>query len=215
MKTLLKIVPLVALLAWSAACETQKVPAETAYKAAETAWTAVSADAMKYLPAESKPIQDAMAKAKADLANGKYEDVLKAATPIPGQIAELTKTLAQKKDEWTAAWKTLDSTLGSGIVAVQAKVDELLAAKRLPAGIDKAAVEGAKTALAATEQAFADAKAAYGSGDYQGALAKANQVKADLAKVMTDLKLEMPAAADAAKALTESAKATINETLKK
>ena len=38
--------------------------------------------------------------------------------------------VAAKKDEWTAAWKTLDSTLGSGLVAVQTKVDELAKAKK-------------------------------------------------------------------------------------
>lgn len=215
MKNLLKIVPLVALLAWSAACETQKVPAETAFKAAETAWTAVSADAMKYMQAEAKPIDETIAKAKAALANGKYEDVIKECTPLPGKIADLAKSVAAKKDEWTAAWKTLDSTLGSGLVAVQGKVDEMLAAKKLPAGIDKTAVEAAKATLAAGQQAFADAKTAFGNGDFEGALAKGNQVKADLAKVMTDLKLEMPVAVEAGKALTEAAKETIEGVLKK
>ena len=215
MKNLFKIVPLVALLAWSVACETQKIPAETALKAAETAWAAVSADAMKYMAAEAKPIDETIAKAKAALANAKYEDVIKEATPLPAKIAELSKAVAQKKDEWTAAWKTMDSTLGGALVAVQAKVGELAAAKKLPAGIDKTAVEGAKTALATAQQTFADAKTAFGTADYEGALAKANQVKAELGKIMTDLKLEMPVLAESGKALVESANETIKSTLKK
>jgi hypothetical protein len=215
MKKLFSIIPLVAVLAWSAACETQKVPAETAFKAAETAWAAVSADALKYMAAEAKPIDETIAKAKAALANGKYEEVIKETTPLPAKIADLQKAVLAKKSEWTAAWKTLESTLGSGLVAVQGKVDELVAAKKLPKGLDKAAVEGGKTALAAAQQAFAGAKTAYGNGDYEGALAKANQVKNDLAKIMTDLKLDMPMAAEAGKALTESATKTIGGVLKK
>jgi hypothetical protein len=215
MKKLLSIIPLLALLVWTAACETQKVPAENAMKAAETAWAAVSADAQKYMAAEAKPIVEALAKAKADLANGKYEDVIKETTALPARIGDLSKAIAQKKDEWTAAWKTLESTLGGGLTAVQAKVDELAAAKKLPKGVEKTAVETAKTSLATAQQAFADAKTAFGNADYEGALAKGNQVKAALAQVMTDLKLEMPVAAESGKALVESAKETIQGVLEK
>ena len=215
MRKLFSIIPLVAVLAWSAACETQKVPAETAFKAAETAWASVSADANKYVPDQAKGIDGTIQKAKAALANGEYEAVIKDTTGLPAKIADLRKVIADKKSEWTAAWKTLESSLGSGLIAVQGKVDELAAAKKLPKGLDRAAVEGGKTALAAAQQAFADAKTAFGGGDYEGALAKATQVKNDLAKIMTDLKLEMPVAAEAGKALTESATDTIKGVLDK
>ena len=215
MKTSLKLVAAVLVLGSFVACETQKVPAEAAYKAAETAWTAVSADATKYASDQAKPIAETLAKAKAALANGEYAAVIKDTTDLPAKIAELSKTVAGKKDEWTAAWKTLDSTLGSGLIAVSTKVEELSKAKKLPAGVEKAAVEGAQTALAAVQTTFSEAKAAFQSADYEGALAGANKAKAELAKIMTDLKLEMPVAADAVKTLTESATATIKDTLKK
>jgi hypothetical protein len=215
MRKLLTIIPLVPVLAWSAACQTQKVPAETAFKAAETAWAAVSAEAMKYVPDQAKSIDETIQKAKAALANGEYEAVIKDTTGLPEKIGDLQKVIAERKSEWTAAWKTLESTLGGGLTAVQAKVDELVAAKRLPKGLDKTAVEAGKTALDHAQQAFAEAKTAYGGGDYQGALAKANQVKNELAKIMTDLKLEMPVAAEAGTALTESATKVIEGALKK
>ncbi len=123
--------------------------------------------------------------------------------------------IADKKSEWTAAWRTLDSTLGSGITAVQTKVDELMSAKKLPAGVEKAAVEGAKTALAAAQQTYDEAKKAFQGADYAGALAMASKVQAELGKIMTDLKLEMPVAAEAGKSLVEAAKETIKDTMKK
>jgi hypothetical protein len=215
MKKLLSIIPLVAVLAWSAACQTQKVPAENAMKAAETAWAAVSAEAMKYVPDQAKGIDETIRKAKAALANGQYEAVIKDTTGLPAKIADLQKVIADKKSEWTAAWKTLESSLGSGLTAVQAKVDELSAAKKLPKGVEKAAVETAKTSLATAQQAFADAKTAFGNADYEGALAKGNQVKAALATIATDLKLEMPVAAESGKALVESATETIKDVLGK
>lgn len=215
MKTSLKLAAAVLVLGSFVACETQKVPAETAYKAAETAWAAVSADATKYAAEQAKPIAETLAKAKAALANGEYAAVIKDTTDLPAKIADVAKTVAAKKDEWTTAWKTLESALGSGLVAVQGKVDELMKAKKLPAGVEKAAVEGAQTALTAVQTTFTEAKTAFQNADYEGALAGANKAKAELAKIVTDLKLEMPVAAEAAKTLTEAATATIKDTLKK
>ena len=211
----LKLAAAVLVLGSFVACQTQKVPAETAYKAAETAWAAVSAEAVKYVPDQAKPISETLAKAKAALANGDYAAVIKDTTDLPAKISEVAKTVAAKKDEWTAAWKTLDSTLGSGLVAVQTKVDELAKAKKLPKGIEKTAVEGAQTALTAVQQTLADAKAAYQKADYEGALAGANKAKVELAKIMTDLKLEMPVAAEAGKGLVEAATDAVQGALKK
>jgi hypothetical protein len=215
MRNFIKLSALVLAVALAAACASQKAPAETALKAAETAWAAVSAEATKYVPDQAKSIDEAIKAVKDLMAKGDYAAVIKDAGVIPGKIADLQKTIQAKKDEWTAAWRTLDSALGSGLTAVQTKVDELANAKKLPKGVEKAAVEGAKTALAAAQQTFADAKSAFGEGNYEAALAKANQVKTELGKIMTDLKLEMPVAAEAGKTLTEAAEKTIKDTLKK
>ena len=105
--------------------------------------------------------------------------------------------------------------LGSWLTAVQTKVDELSAARRLPAGVNKAAVAEANTALTTAQQTYADAKAAFGNGNFDAALAKANEIQTGLTKVMTDLKLEMPVAADVGNALTEAATKSITREAKK
>lgn len=215
MKNCIKLSALLLAVAFAAACANQKAPAEAALKAAETAWATVSAEAAKYVPDQAKGVSDAIAAAKDALAKGNYEAVIKDASTIPAKVADLQKAIADKKSEWTAAWKTLDSTLGGALVAVQGKVDELTAAKKLPAGVDKAAVEGAKTALTAASQAFEEAKTAFRDADYEGALAKANKVKADVEKIVTDLKLEMPVLAQSGAALVDAAKQTIQDTMKK
>lgn len=215
MKTIVKVSALAVALAVAAACESQKIPAEAAMKAAETAWAAVSAEATKYVPDQAKGIEQALQTAKDSLAKGNYEAVIKDAAALPAKIADLQKAVAAKKDEWTAAWRTLDSTLSSGLTAVQAKVDELAKAKKLPAGVDKTAVEGAKTALTAAQQALEQAKVAFQNADYEGALAKGNQVRADVAKIVADLKLEMPVLAQSGAALVDAAKQTIQDTMKK
>jgi predicted AlkP superfamily phosphohydrolase/phosphomutase len=174
MRNVIKVLALVLAVGFAAACASQKVPAETALKAAETAWAAVSAEATKYMPTEAKGIGDAIAAAKGELAKGNYEAVIKDAGAIPARIADLRKSLEQKKGEWTSAWKTLESTLGSGLTAVQAKVEELTKARKLPAGVEKTAVEGATTALATAQQKFgqwAVSYEGYGQGRIQDLLA--------------------------------------------
>ncbi len=215
MKRLLTLIPVIALLAWSAACSSQKAPAQAALNAAETAWAPVSADAVRYVPDQAKEIDAALAAAKDAMAKGDYAAVIQGATALPARIVEVQKAIADKKIEWTTAWKTLDSTLGTAIVAVQAKVDELMTAKKLPAGVDKATVEAGKAGVATAQQAYTDAKQAFQGGDYAEALAKANQTKAGLTKVIADLKLDMPLLREQGWDIAESAKASIKAGMKK
>jgi hypothetical protein len=64
MKRLLTLIPVIALLGWSAACNSQKAPAEAALNAAQTAWAPVSADAVRYVPDQAKEIDAALAAAR-------------------------------------------------------------------------------------------------------------------------------------------------------
>jgi len=216
MRQVIKVSAVVLAVAFLAACGArQRGPAQEAIKAADAAWAPVAAEARRYVPDQAKGIEDAIAAAKNAFERGAYAGVITDAGAIPGKIAELQKVIDAKKSEWVSAWRTLDSALGSGMTAVQTKVDELLGGQKLPAGVKKADVEGAKTTLAALQQTHAEAKSAYGDGDYQGALAKANQVQAELGKIMTGLKLEMPVAEGAGKALTDAATKAIEDALKK
>lgn len=194
MKTWMKVAPLALALGFAVACETQKVPAETAMKAAESAWAAVSADAVKYVPEQAKGIEDAMKAAKDAMAKGDYAAVLKDAGTLPAKIADVQKAVVAKKAEWTTAWNAMDTTLPAMVTAIQTQVETLTKARRLPAGIDKAAVDGAQTALATVQQTWTEAKAAFDGGNFEAALAKANTVKEEATKIMTSLKMEMPAA---------------------
>lgn len=209
MKRFFSIIPLVTLIVWSAACATQKEPAENSLKAAEAAWEPVRVEANRYVPDEAKSVEDALTAARDAMAKGQHEAVIKGTTDLPTKIADVQKTATLKKGEWLNAWKTMESTLGSALVAVQEEIDKLAKARRLPAGVDKAAVEGAKTTLTTAQQAFDEGIAYYRDDDYKGALAKAHQTKAELVKIVTDLKLDMPLLKEAGGGLMDSAKDTI------
>lgn len=201
MKRSLKAISLLFALVVTVACETQKVPAEAAMKAAESAWTAVSAEAVKVVPDQAKGVEEAIKTAKDALAKGDYAAVIKEAGALPARIADVQKAVVAKKAEWTSAWAALDTSLPAMVTAIQTQVDSLVKSKKLPAGVDKAAVDGAQTALAAVQQTWTDARAAYEKGDFAAALAKAGTVKDEAAKIMASIKMDMPTAADAMKAV--------------
>ncbi|MEO8362051.1 MAG: hypothetical protein ABI672_18620, partial [Vicinamibacteria bacterium] len=86
------------------------------------------------------------------------------------------------------------------VADVQKKVMELASAKKLPAGVDKAGLDAAKTSLEAATAAWAEAGDAFKAGDMMAAVTKAQQVKTMVDDLMTKLGLTPAAAAPVAEA---------------
>ena len=189
--TCLTVVLLAAALV--AACASQKAPAEAAVKAAEQAFDAAKAEAMKYVPDQVKGVQSSLEAAKAALAKGDYQAALTAAQALPGQISDLQAAAAAKKAELTQTWTTLSAGLPQVVQAIQSRVDILAKAKKLPPGLDQAKFDSAKSGLAAMTDAWSAATAAAGSGDVADAVSKANAVKGKAVEVLTALGMPVPA----------------------
>jgi hypothetical protein len=79
--------------------------------------------------------------------------------------------------------------------AIQSRVDILSQSKKLPAGLDKAKLEGAKAGLTALNQTWTEASEAYKAGNLTDAIGKATAAKDKAAEVMTALNMQLPAAA--------------------
>ena len=176
-----------------AACASQKAPAEAALNAAQQAYDAVKADGAKYVPQEAKDVEAAIGAAKASFDKGDYAAALTAAQGLPARISALGSAIAAKKTELTASWTALSAGLPQIIAAIQSRVDILSKSKKLPAGIDAAACDGVKTGLAGLNQTMTDATTAASGGDLAGAVAKANDVKAEAVKALGVLGLPVPA----------------------
>jgi len=70
---------------------------------------------------------------------------------------------------------------------IKAKVEALGKAKKLPAGMDKAKLEGAKAGLGELTQGWADAENAFKGGNLSDALAKGKEVKGKAGALMASL----------------------------
>lgn len=198
LKRALGIVCVIALAAVMVGCANQKAPAEAAIAAADTAFTAVQADAAKYVPDEAKAIAGDLQAAKDLATKGDYKGALAAAQALPAKITALGTAVAAKKTELTATWTSLSGALPGVVAAIQSRVDILGKAKKLPQGLDKAKFEEAKAGLAELNTTWAAATSAFGSGEIKDAIAKAETVKTTAAGVMEKLGMTVPAALQAA-----------------
>jgi len=181
------------------ACAGNKDAASTAIKAAEDAYNAVKGEAMKYVPDKAKAVEDAIKAAKDTFDKGNYDAALSAAKALPDKVKELSTAAAAKKTELTKAWDEMSAGLPKMLDAVKSRLDILSQSKKLPAGLDKAKLDGAKSGYATAVKMWDDAKAAFAGGNMADAMAKAATVKEKAVEVMTTLGMQVPAAATATK----------------
>ena len=201
MKKTFALVACVLLVAGLAACNADKGPADLAIKAADQEIAAAATEAEKYVPEQLAAAKDALKAAQDQFAKGDYKGALAAGTELGTRAKELAAAATAKKEELTKAWNDLAASLPQVVASIQAKVEELGKAKRLPKGMDAAKLTQAKEGLAGMTMAWEEASKAFAAGNLGEALGRASGVKEKSAEVMALLGMA-PAAppADAAPA---------------
>lgn len=184
-----------------AACASDKEPAEKALRAAEDAVNAALPEATKYVPDQAKAVQDSLRSLKDSMAKGDYKAVLAGAGDLSAKATALSTAAAAKKAELdkmtaelTKSWEDMSGGLPKVVEAIKSRVDILSQAKKLPAGIDKAAVESSKSDLATIDKTWSEAQDAFKSGNVADAVAKAKTVKTMAAEIMAKLNMPVPEA---------------------
>jgi hypothetical protein len=76
------------------------------------------------------------------------------------------------------------------IEAAKSRLDILSQSKKLPAGMDKATLEKANAGLASLQSGWAAAAEQYKSGNWSGAIAKANDLKAQATELLKSIGLQ-------------------------
>lgn len=191
-----KMLATVCVLAFAAvACG--KGPAQAALTAADEAVASAKTEGEKFVPDQFKALSDTAAQAKQKFDAGDYKAALEAAQGIPEQAKAVVDAAAAKKTELTNSWAAMEGSLPAMVGEIQKKIAELMAARKLPAGMDKAKVEEAKTSMDSATALWAEAGTAFQGGDILGAVAKATSVKETATKVMESLGMAPPAPAEA------------------
>ena len=175
-----------------AGCGSDKAPAEQAIKAAEDAFNAAKAEAVKYVPDQVKAVESAIASVKDKFSKSDYKAVVAEAGAIPGKVKELTAAANAKKKELTKAWGSMSEGLPKVVEAIQSRVDILSKTKKLPANLTAEKFEQAKSGLTAIQQEWGQAQEAFKSANLMDAVAKAGGVKAKAKETLEALGMPVP-----------------------
>ena len=180
-----------------AACANQMEPAQKALDGIDSAVSAASAEAGKYIPDELAAVQAKVTDLKASFDKKDYAAVLAGAPALLSEAQGLLGAAAIKKDEVIKAmggeWTSLAASLPGLVSAVTSRVNVLSKSKHLPEGVDLAS---AKTGLADATSLWSKAQAAFAAGNVEEAVTTARDVKAKAEAAAAAIKLTLtPAAA--------------------
>lgn len=183
-----------------AACAGQKEPAQKLIGDIESAVTAASAEAAKYVPDQLADVQRKLDELKASFGKQDYAAVAAGAPPVLSAAQSLATAAAAKKDEILKAlddqWTGLAGELPADVTAVQNRIDLLSrkSGKKPAAGID---VDAAKAGAGDAALLWSKAQAAFAAGNLDEAVSTAKDVKAKIEAVAASLKMNLPATAAA------------------
>lgn len=148
----------VPLLLTVACTNPDKLPAETAIKAAEAAAATITAEVAKYAPEQVKAFRDGLEAAKAAAAKQDWKGARAAAEGLATRAAEAVAVARVKLEGAKKELEDASAQLGAKIAALQARIAELSKGKKLPAGVTKEALAAAKTGIAELEAAARKAR---------------------------------------------------------
>jgi hypothetical protein len=183
-KTRLIFCALVGIVLIAAGCENaQKGATDAAINAAQSAINAVQAEAAKYVPDQLQAAQTALQTAKDALAKGDYQAALSAAQDAASKAKDLASAAAAKKEEWAKQWTDLSASMPKSLDEVKAKLNAYSHGAHMPAGMDKAKLNDAKSQFEQLKQTWADATSSATQGNLADAMKKASDAKDVLAKL--------------------------------
>jgi hypothetical protein len=178
-----------------AGCANQMEPAKKAIADIEAAVNAAGPDAAQYIPDQLQAVTTQVADLKAKFDQKDYKGVLAAAPAMLAQaqgLAGATESARQAAqaaalEAMNAEWGTLSADLPSQLAAVTSRVAILSKSKKLPAGLDAATVEAAKSGADEARTLWDQAAAAQAAGNVEQAVPAARQAKEKLDAAMAGL----------------------------
>jgi len=149
------------------ACDPQKQPAEKAYAQVETSVGPVREMLEKYAPEDYEKLNQMMDSMRTKLNSQDYQGALEMKDKVMAQLVTASSVAGQKKISVTqslsAEWKSLAASMPGMIDQVSGRVNSLLSATKLPAGVTHDTVVRSQAIVAQL------------SGQWNGALSSAQR----------------------------------------
>ncbi|MBK7903074.1 MAG: hypothetical protein IPJ97_09135 [Proteobacteria bacterium] len=178
-----------------AGCANQMEPAKKAIADIEAAVEAAGPDAAQYIPDQLQAVTSQIIELKMKFDQKDYKAVIAAAPALLTQAQGLAAAAATAKQAAEAAaletlnaeWGTLSTDLPAQLAAVTSRVKMLSKSMRLPAGLDAATFDAAKTSASEAATLWDQATAAQAAGNVEQAVTTGRQVKEKLDTAMAGL----------------------------
>jgi hypothetical protein len=142
-------------------------------------------DAARYFPAELAALDAQLASLDASLRRGDDAAVFTAVPALTDRLAGLRRQALAARAKANVdlemarvEWSALAAELSERLMALDARVAELAAQRRLPPGLERAKFEAAKQALVAMKQSFKESATSETAGAAVDALASARELAA-------------------------------------
>jgi hypothetical protein len=178
-----------------AGCANQMEPAQKAIADIEVAVEAAGADAAQYIPDQLQAVTSQISDLKMKFDQKDYKAVIAAAPALLTQAQGLAAAAGTAKQAAEAAalealnaeWGALATDLPAQLAAVSGRVAILSKSKKLPAGLDAATFDAAKSGTDEAAILWEQATAAQAAGNVEQAVTSGRQVKEKLNAAMAGL----------------------------
>ncbi len=183
-----KLLMLVVASTLAVACSSEKEPAQAAVNGLETAVADAKPDIERFAPDRMAGVNDAVKAVKAKLDDENYAGAIADVPAATGTLTSAAEAAAARKAQLSTDWATFTG-VPVMVGQIKGKMEELEAMRRLPRGMTKATLDGAKSSLEAATDLWDDAEDAHGKGHLIVAVAKAREAKPIVESLMTTLGL--------------------------
>jgi hypothetical protein len=174
------LVALALIVATTLGCS-QKNASSEAIAAAEQSLADVHELAMKYVPDRYAEVKADLDKARKAFEEQKFDEALSAAKTVPSRAKQLGEEAAAAREEAMAklgeTWTALSASIPGRLTEMEARLDELDKARRLPAGIEQDTVNKARSGLEWAKKEWGEATTSFAAGKLEEAVGAAQSVE--------------------------------------
>ncbi len=128
-------------------------------------------------------LEQSLADARGLAAKKDWAGARAAAEAIPEKARQVIAAANARKDA-VVRWSEVSYAVGEMVTALKSRLAAVTQSKQLPPGVSQAVVDQARAHAAEVEAALAAARTQAQTGDYPGALARAQELKAKVIEAM-------------------------------
>lgn len=178
--------------AFAVACSSQKEPAEMAVNGLETAAATAKPEIERFAPDRIAGVNDAVAAVRTKFDGGDYAGALADVQAASGTVTAAAEAAAARKAQLSTEWAGF-AGMPAAVGQIETRMAELTAMRRLPRGMDKARLDGAKSSLDSAKGLWKEATDAQENGNLVLAVSKAKDASPIVEGLVTTLGIQAPA----------------------